>query len=143
MITADEVIRSRQGEIFNRVQTIESELGKMELQKVQLALEKERLLMEHDILDAHTDRGHLSVTTTTTTTVRMGTKDKLSFEDTAKKIFENAGRPLQIGEIIEQLEKFGYQWSTYQGAYGYITKCTSSIAKVPQCRGMYQFMRSR
>lgn len=140
MITADEVIRSRQTAIFNRVQEIEHEQKRLDLQKQALEREKEALRMEHDILDAYDDRGHISVTTTTTTTVKMRSHDKITFEDTVKKIFDNVGRPMRVTEIIHELKTFGYQWSTYTSAHNYITRL-AHIERVPQCRGTYQWTR--
>lgn len=141
MITADDVIRARQTEIFNRVQSIEHELRRLEQQKKQLENEKERLMMEYKILDSYHDRGILSVTTTTTT-MRMETRDKIVIEDTIKKIFDNVGRPMRMAEIINELEKFGYKWSRYETAYSYLSK-VPILEKVPQTRGIFQLRREK
>lgn len=141
MLTADDVIRSRQAEIFNRVQEIENELQRLEKLKSSLELDKEKLMMEHEILDSYDHRDHLSVTTTTTTTTfKMRSSDKLTIEDTLRKIFDNAGRPMRMVEVIGELEKFGYQWSRYESAHSYISRLPH-IEKVPQTRGMYQWVR--
>lgn len=141
MITADQVIRRRQMEIFNRIQEIESELRQLDRQKKLLEDEKTSLLLEHDLWNEYEDRGSLSMTTTTTTTnIRMGSKDRLVFEDVLKKIFDNVGRPMRVTELISALESFGYQWSSYSTAHAYITK-TPILEKVPQTRGIYQLRR--
>ena len=141
MITADDVIRDRQRAIFNRVQEIEHEKVRLQKQLEALDLEKQKLMMEHDILDSYDHRNHISVTTITTiTTVRMGSKDKLTFEDTLRKVFDNAGRPLRMVEIINELKKFGYTWSRYESAHSYISRLPH-VQKVPQCRGIYQWVR--
>lgn len=142
MFTADQVIRERQKEIFNEVQEIEHELQRLERQRESLLARKERLMMEHEILESYHNRRELSVTTTTTTTktVRMGTPDRLTFEDTLKKIFDNTGRPMRMSEIIFELKKFGFSWSRYESAYSYIIRCPI-LEKVPQTRGIFQLRR--
>lgn len=143
-ITADEVIKNRQSELIieiNEIEKLEMELR----QQLEMLNHKKRLrLMEYEMMERFDERDMVSFTTTTTT-VQIGRKkpsDKLSFEDTLKQVMENAGRPIPIGQIITELEKFGRVWSHYATAYAYLTN-SGMIEKVPQTRGIYQLIRTR
>jgi len=136
----DEIIRFRQQEIFNRVQEIEQEIRRLEAELNKLRNEKERLIAEHDLLDRFHDRSGIISVTTTTTVTRMTSRDRLTFEDVLKRIFEHAGRPMRMIEIIHELEKYGYKWSCYESAHSYISRLPH-IEKIPQCRGFYQWVR--
>jgi hypothetical protein len=143
-VTADEVIKNRQSELIIEINEIEKLEMEMRQQLEMLNHKKRLRLMEYEMMEKFDERNMVSFTTTTTT-IEIGRKkssDKLSFEDTLKQVMDNAGRPITIGQIITELEKFGHQWSKYVSAYNYLTN-SGMIEKVPQTRGIYQLIRSR
>lgn len=97
----DEVIRNRQAEIFNEITDIEKKMEK-------LRAVKEQRIAEYNMLQHISERGLMD----------EGKKvARIDFEEAIKRIFNQAGRPLSVGELIGKLEEFGYIWSNYQAAW--------------------------
>lgn len=135
MMTRDTVIKARQAEIVNEVFEIESRMSELRDELERLAILKEQRMMEHQLLEEVGERSILGEHT-------PGRKStRLSFEDTLIQIYDNAGRPLRIKELIGELERFGYQWSNYYTAYSYIT--SSHIVAPTGARGYYNVVRGR
>jgi hypothetical protein len=75
----------------------------------------------------------------------IGDNNKVSrihIEDALKRIFDKVGRPMSVGEIFEQLESFGYIWSSYHTAYNKIVR-DIGILESAGTRGYYQLIRNR
>lgn len=144
LITDDEIIRTRQNEIVAECFEIDDSIQQKLKEIEELKALKIRRTNEWSIMDAHRDRGHVRVVTTTTVMEVSYKKggDRLKVEDQLKMIFNAVGRPMAINEIISQLETYGTMWSKYISAYGYITKC-DCLEKIPQTRGMFQLRRNR
>jgi hypothetical protein len=132
MLSVDYVVRSRQAEIVKEVQSIEDEI-RLAYQKIEeLKQLRDLRIAEHDILDKADDRGIIIGLGQTTK------RSSLAFEDCIKRIFDNAGKPLRMKELIEELEKFNYIWSNYANAYNHITKSGHVQAVI---RGYYQLVK--
>lgn len=132
MLSKDFVIRSRQAEIVNEVHTIEEEIRACHKRIEELTQKRDLRIAEHDLLDKVEDRGII---------VDLGNTSKrsqMNFEDCMKRIFDNAGRPMKMSEIINELEKFNYIWSSYHSAYQRITG--AGIVQVIT-RGYYQLLK--
>lgn len=131
-MTHDEIIRIRQAEIFNDVQEIRREIIQL-MARVEIlnALEKQRVA-EHDMLQHVTERGLISGPANKKL-------DRIGLEDSVKRIFDQAGKPLRIGELLDELEKFGYIWSSYQTGY-YRLRQTRLISETG-ARGYYNIIR--
>jgi hypothetical protein len=110
-ITANEIIKHRKNNNFNRTQQIHQRLHELELEEQELRHELELIIAENDMLDHMEGRGIII------NTHRVGHKpDHLMFEDAVREIFENAGRPIRVKDLISELAKYGYTWSTIQKA---------------------------
>lgn len=132
MLTRHDVIKARQSELINEVYGIEQRIQELAAEIDRLTTLKEQRMMEHQLLEEIGDRGIMG-------DVTKVKKDRMTFEDVMIKLHESAGRPLRIKEIIEGLEKFGYQWSNYYTAYNYITN--SHIVQPTGARGYYNVIR--
>lgn len=143
-ITADDVISKRQTELMSEIMDIDDELKELEERVHSLKIKRDEKIMEYDLFCRMEERNEIRITTTSTTVEirgrrgRLNQSDKLSFEDVVKQIFDKAGRPMRISELIERLEKFGYKWSKYGSAFNYIT--TSHVVE-KVARGYYQIIR--
>jgi flagellar biosynthesis/type III secretory pathway chaperone len=136
-ITVDDVVRKRQAELteeFNQLKMQEQELNN------KLALLERRLAeieVEYKVFE-EADRRELHTPGQGLHSFNARRQDKLQFEDVLRKVFENAGRPLTVKELISQLEHFGYTWSKYNTAYAYLTN-HELVNKA--ARGYYQLNR--
>lgn len=131
-MTHDEIIRIRQAEIFNDVQEIRREIIQLMARVETLnALEKQRVA-EHNMLQHVTERGLIGGP-------ENKKLDRIGLEDSVKRIFDQAGKPLRIGELLDELEKFGYIWSSYQTGY-YRLRQTRLISETG-ARGYYNIIR--
>jgi hypothetical protein len=143
VITALDVIKNRQAELINEIGEID-QLERELLQQLEALRHKRQLRMfEYDMLDRYDERNTVRITSTSTTTVEYGRHkkaDKLGFEDSLKLIMDNAGRPVQLCEIITELEKYGYRWNKYVTAQAYIAN-SDVVERVS--RGFYQLIRHR
>lgn len=140
-ITADEVVRKRQTAIMGDVMKIDDRITALTEELKSLRVERAERIMEYDIWERYEDRGIVTVTTTTTTSVsgRMGTVDRVKFEDALKGIMREAGRPLKFGDICNRLERFGFQWSKKANAHNYITRV--GLLESAGMHGYYQLIR--
>lgn len=142
-LTATQIINERKNEIINEVQDIEAEIRAMQERMESLAMKRDRRLFEYDLLDKFDSRNDTRFThidAEDASARRMSRSSRVSIEDCIKEIFDNAGRPIKIGKLIEELEKYNYQWSTPASAYQYLTKI-HILDKVPQTHGYYQLHR--
>lgn len=131
-ITTQQIIEERQKELINEVQDLEQLIRNKQLELESLIQLRDRRIMEHDILDRVPRADMFSM--------REGevTRSRLTFEDCLKLIFEHAGRPVRMTELIDALETYNYKWSNYATAYNYITR-TPHVENV--ARGYYQLRR--
>jgi hypothetical protein len=136
MLTMDSVIKNRQAELVNEVFEIETKLSQLQQEMERLVILKEQRMMEHQFLESGGFRNEVRITNGMRTT-----SDRLSFEDCLMQIYDQYGRPLQVKEIISAVERFGYQWSSYQSAWAYITN-SGMLEKTGQ-RGYYNIIRAR
>lgn len=105
----DEIIRTRQAEIFNQVQDLDREILQLTAAIEKAKATKEQRIAEHNMLQHISDRGLMEEDNKK---VR-----RIDFEDALKRIFDQAGGPMAIREVIDRLEQFGYMWSNYQSAW--------------------------
>lgn len=145
-LTAQEVIKSRQSEIFNELSLMDVREKELIADLEALRMRRDQRRMEYDILGRVEERGMVRVTTSTTTTVeatfeRHRPADRLPFEDCLRLIMREAGRPVRVGELISELEKYSYRWNKYVSAHNYVTGC--GLLESAGKRGYYQLIRRR
>jgi regulator of replication initiation timing len=145
MLTHDEVLQNRKNELFNEITEVDKEIMEYNQKIEQLKRRKALRIAEHHILTDVTDRGIVlkskqlnDIIDESRPTFAINSRNRLHIEDVLKRIFENAGRPLSIGEIISELESFGYIWSDYYKAYSSIRNI-GVLERIS--RGYYQFIR--
>ena len=126
----DDLIQARQAEIFNEVQDIDAELLQLTARLEKLAALKERRIAEHNMLQNVKDRGLIANEHKST---------RVDFETAIKRIFDKAGRPMAIGELINELETFGYIFSKYNTAYMRLKSL--GVLESTGARGYYNLLR--
>lgn len=134
MLTRDEVIKARQSELINEVVEIEQRIVELTNELERLALLKEQRAMEYRLLEQLGERSCVD-------DLVNDRKSRVSFEDCLITLYERVGRPLRMREIIDEMEKFGYQWSNYWRAYSYIRSL--DIVQSTGARGYYNIIRTR
>jgi predicted nuclease with TOPRIM domain len=143
-VTLDDVIRERQAELIDRSNAFRARLEEIKAEAEHINREMAKIYLESQMLDAQQDRGVVITRTETfTTTIANGKSptDRLLFEDALRKVMDNAGRPLRVGQIIEGLGGFGWQWSKYENARRLIAE--SDILEDAGKMGYYQLHRTR
>jgi len=132
MFSHDELIQIRQNEIFNEVQDIDDHIRQLCAELEKLEALKKRRLAEYDLLQRVSDKGLVD---------NRGQTTRLSLEAALKRIFDKAGRPLSIGELIGQLREFGYMYDSlpYHTAYSRIRAL--GILEPTGARGYYNLLR--
>jgi len=146
-VTMDQVVRKRQRELLDESNALNVELQEIRLRAEAIDRRLAEINLEYQVFDQAGDRRTVTTVTRTdilTATVREGRKspsDRLHFEDAIKAIFDQAGRPMKVKELVGQLERFGWQWATDQSAYRYIT--TSDLVESAGKHGYYQIHRPR
>lgn len=131
-VTTTEIIANRKKQIFNRSQEIRQRIYDLEAEKESLIREEAYLMAEHDMLERIDMKGLI------VDTVKR-TQDRVMIEDAVREIFDEYGRPVKIKELIDELEKYGFQWSTYANAY-YRVKRLPYICETG-AYGYVQFLR--
>mgnify|MGYP001497892637 CR=1 FL=1 len=142
IVTAQQVIKKRQAELIDEAQELRRELQALEARKQEIYRRLTEIEIEYSIHESYDDQGRIETVTTvtqTTTTTRRAQHDRLNIEDIVKNIMLSAGRPIQIGEIIDQLERFGYIWSRRTSAYEYLKRL--DILMPAGKHGFYQLRR--
>lgn len=130
MLTYDEIIRNRQAEIFGEIQDLDRDILQLTAAIEKAKSTKERRVAEYNMLQNINDRGLMD----------EGKKvSRIDFEDAVKKIFEQAGRPMSISQLISQLETFGYLYSNYQSAW-YRLRSTKMLEHTG-ARGYYNLLK--
>lgn len=89
--------------------------------------------VEHQIFSTYTGRGEIHGSSS-------GRVDTMRIDDMLKKIMDDFGKPVKIGDIIEALEKYEIRWSSYTSAYNRLLNM-GLLEKVPQTHGYYQIHR--
>lgn len=142
IVTAQQVIKKRQAELIDEAQELRRELQALEARKQEIYRRLTEIEIEYSIHESYDDQGRIETVTTvtqTTTTTRRSQHDRLNIEDIVKNIMLSAGRPIQVGEIIDQLERFGYIWSRRTSAYEYLKRL--DILMPAGKHGFYQLRR--
>lgn len=132
MITSNQIIEERKKQIHNELYDIAEEIQKHKAALERLEYLRTFRLAEFDMLDRHVDRGQFIAHSSRST-------KRMHIEDAIRSIFDGAGKPLRIGDVIEQLERFGFLWSSYQSAYAAITNFDN--VQFTGARGYYQYLR--
>lgn len=144
-VTLYDVIKKRQGQLVDRSNALRMRLEEIKQEADAINREMSEIYLESQMLDAQQDRGvmitHTETFTTTIMDRRKSPTDKLMFEDAVKKVFDNAGKPLAVREIIAELESFGWQWSRYANARNHIAN--SELLESAGKKGYYQLHRPR
>lgn len=130
MYTYDELIHIRQNEIFNEIRDIEEEVLRLRTEIEKLEALKKRRLAEYDMLQHVNDKGLVD---------NERKVSRLDFEAALRRIFDKAGRPLAIGELIDRLEEFGYIYSNYHSAYNRLRSL--GILEPTGARGYYNLLK--
>lgn len=132
MHTYDEIIRTRQTEIFNEVNEIEEKINQHLAAIEKLRSTKEQRIAEYNMLQHIDDRGLMD----------EGKKiARIDFETALKQIFEQSGKPMKVGDLIDRLEEFGYMWSNYQSAWYHIKN--ADLIQPTGARGYYNLIRGK
>jgi len=141
-ITADDVIRERQIALLEESQELQNELKQLMIRQEVISRRLAAIEIEYNILESYNDRRQVITYTKETYTVEAGRRkrsDRLHFEDCLKQILLAAGRPIMVSEIIRELEKFGFKWSSDDAAYQYLIR--SNIIERAGKKGFYQLKR--
>jgi predicted nuclease with TOPRIM domain len=144
-VTLDDVIRERQRELIDQSNALRARLEEIKQEADEINRKMAKIYLESQMLDAQQDRGvvitHTETFTATISDRRKSPTDKLLFEDAVRKIFDRAGRPLPVRDIIAGLEPYGWQWSQYSNARNFIAN--SELLEPAGKRGYYQLHRPR
>lgn len=129
----EDIIRNRQAEIFNQVQDIDAEINQLKANINQLEHLKELRIMEHKMLQNVSDKGLV--------VEESNRVSRVDLEDALKRIFQEAGRPLKISDLIEGLERYGYMYSKlkYQTAYARLR--ATRLLESTGAQGYYNLIR--
>jgi hypothetical protein len=134
--TTSEILRNRKQQIFNRTQEINERIYALQMEMQELERERHMLLAEHEILERVDEKALIIDTNKQRETQRVS---RVMLEDAVRMIFDEAGRPVRIGDLIDELEKYGYVWSKYQSAYARIKSLP--FIEDTGARGYVQFVR--
>lgn len=132
MFANDGIVEERKKQINNELIDISNEIQMHTAALERLEYLRNFRLAEYNMLDRHIDRGQL-IESSPRSIKRM------HIEDAIRAIFDGAGKPLRVGDVIERLEKFGFMWSSYQSAYAAITNFDN--VQFAGARGYYQYIR--
>lgn len=127
MYTNEEIVQYRLNEIYNELMDLESEGEALKARLEKIEYLKKVRAAEYRMLQNVKDKGAI--------VAEDGRVSRIFLEDALKKIFDKAGRPMKIADVIEEVEKFGVEWSRYQTAYYRLTE----LLKPTGARGYYQY----
>lgn len=132
MFSNNDIVEERKKQIHNELMDVEQSIQQCKATLEKLEYTRRFRLAEYEMLEKHVDRGQLIGH-------HSNQIKRMHIEDAIRSIFDKAGKPLKIGELIDQLELFGYMWSNYNSAYVAIT--TFDNVKFTGARGYYQYLR--
>ena len=145
IVTAYDVVQKRQIQLLEETNKLKAEREELVKRLNEIDKRNKEINLEYKLLESGLSNESRMVYTEKTITIEThsGRKlrgDRMDFEQTLRKIFEAAGRPMAMVEIITELERFQYEWSDYQAAYKYIRNC--NCIESTGARGYYQLSRS-
>jgi len=136
MKTVYEVIKERQEDIAVKVQNIVEELEELRAASARLLSNRDELQLEYDLL-CKLEEQNLIVQLSADHDEVKTTGDKVLFEDALTAVFRWTDGTMRMYDLIRELNKFGYVWSSYESAHSQISK-HRMVEKVKGKRGYYQ-----
>lgn len=127
MYSNEEVVQYRLNEIYNELMDLENEAESLKAKLERNEYLRKVRSAEYRMLQNVKERGAI--------VAEGGRISRVQYEDVLKKIFDKTGRPMTIGELRDELERFGFDKGNYARDYQRLT----DILIYTGARGYYQY----
>lgn len=133
MLNTNFIIEERKKQIINELQDVNQTISELRTQLARLENVRQFRESEYEMLDRTVDRGMII------SSQRDNSTSRLLLEDAIKSIFkQHEHEVLKIGDLIDQLEGYGYRWSNYYTSINRLRSIKSLVKS--NRRGYYLYI---